>query len=113
MCGGVQGLGPVAGRERLLEDKVADHVGGGANDAFGPTIMGSGVGARETQLDAMSEEEGVRGVVVELTTIITLEGMDQATKLDRDLNEEVSEGGERGELQPKRESPKNEKNHPE
>jgi hypothetical protein len=43
--GSVQGLGPVAGRERRLEEKAADHVGGGANHAFGPIILGGGVGA--------------------------------------------------------------------
>jgi hypothetical protein len=30
MCGGVQGLCPVAGRERHLKKEIADHVGGGA-----------------------------------------------------------------------------------
>jgi hypothetical protein len=40
MCGGVQGLCLVAGKEKRLEEKVADHVGGGANDAFSPTILG-------------------------------------------------------------------------
>jgi hypothetical protein len=57
MCGGVQGLCPVAGRERRLEEKAADHVGGGANDVFDPPVLGRGVGAREKQLDAMSEED--------------------------------------------------------
>jgi hypothetical protein len=65
MCDGVQGLCPVAGRERRLEEKAADHVGGGANDAFGPTVLGRGLGAQQTQLDAMGDEEGSRGVVVE------------------------------------------------
>ena len=45
MCGGVQGLCPVVGRERRLKKESADHVGGGANDAFGPTVLGRGVGA--------------------------------------------------------------------
>jgi hypothetical protein len=42
---GVQGLFLVAGRERHLEQKVADHVSGGANHAFGPVVLGRGVGA--------------------------------------------------------------------
>jgi hypothetical protein len=112
MCGGVQGLGLVAGMERLLEEKVADHVGGGVNDAFGPAIMGSGVGARETELDAMSEEEGVRGVVVELVAIITLEGMDQRRNwIETQMKKwvrvaNVSNFNRSGKVQ------KNEKNHP-
>ena len=40
MCGGVQGLCPVAGRERHLKEKATNHVGGGANDVFGPAILG-------------------------------------------------------------------------
>jgi hypothetical protein len=48
---------------------------------FGPTVLGRGVGARETQLDDVGEEEGARAVVVELVAIITLEGTYRATKL--------------------------------
>jgi hypothetical protein len=72
VCSGVQGLCPVAGRESCLEEKAANHIGGGANRAFGPTVLGRGVGARETQLDAMSEKERTGDVVVELAAIVTL-----------------------------------------
>jgi hypothetical protein len=54
----------------------------------------------------MGEEEGSRGVVVELVAIVTLEGTDRATELGGDPVKEVGEGGERVGLQPKRESPK-------
>jgi hypothetical protein len=87
MGGGVQGLCPVVGRERCLEEKAADHVGGGANDVFGPDVLERGVGAREMQLAAMSEEKGARGVVVELAAIITLQGMDRAAELGGYLGE--------------------------
>ena len=50
-------------------------------------------------------EEGVRGVVIELTTIITLEGTDRAIELGRDPSEEVGEGGECVGLKPKWKSP--------
>jgi hypothetical protein len=56
-------------------------------------------------------EEGARGGVFELATIVTLEGTNQATELGGDLGKEVGEGGERVRLQPKQESLKNEKNH--
>jgi hypothetical protein len=46
--GGVQSLCLVASRERRLEEKTAYHVGGGANLALDPTVLGRGVGARET-----------------------------------------------------------------
>jgi hypothetical protein len=45
--GDVQGLCPVAGRERRMKEKVADHISGGSNDALGPTVLSRGVGARE------------------------------------------------------------------
>jgi hypothetical protein len=45
--GGMQGLCPVAGRERRLKEKAADHISGGSNDALDPTILSRGVGTRE------------------------------------------------------------------
>jgi hypothetical protein len=104
--GGVQGLCPVAGRERRLEEKAADHVGGGANHALCPAVLGGGVGARETQLNATGEEELPRGMVVKLAAVVTLQGTDWAVKLGGDPGEEVCEGGERVGLQSKRKSPK-------
>jgi hypothetical protein len=106
VCGHVQGLCPVASRERRLEEKAADHIGGGANHAFGTAVLGRGVRARETQLDAMSEKERARGVIVELAVVVTLQGTDRAVKLGGDPSEEVCEGGERVGLQSKRKSPK-------
>jgi hypothetical protein len=47
MCSSVQGLCPVVGRERRLEEEATDHVGGGANDAFDQTVLGRGVKVRE------------------------------------------------------------------
>jgi hypothetical protein len=72
---------------------------------FGPTVLGRGVGARETQVDAVGEE-GARGIVVELMAIITLEGTDRATELGGDPGEEMGEGGECVGLQSKWKSPK-------
>jgi hypothetical protein len=40
MCDSVQGLCPVASRERCLKDKAADHIGSGANDEFGLAVLG-------------------------------------------------------------------------
>jgi hypothetical protein len=57
VCGGVQGFCPVAGRERRLEEKAADHICGGANHAFDTTILGRGVRARETQWVRKKERE--------------------------------------------------------
>jgi hypothetical protein len=34
----VQGLYPVAGRERHLEEEASNYIGGGVNHALGPTV---------------------------------------------------------------------------
>jgi hypothetical protein len=78
----VQGLCPVVGRERRLEEKAAEHIGGGADDAFGSVVLSRCVGARETQLDAMSEEERTGGVVVELAAIVTLQSTDRGDETE-------------------------------
>jgi hypothetical protein len=72
MHGGMKGLCPVGGRERRLKEKATDHVRGGVNHALGPAVLSRGVGTRETQLDAVSEEERAGGVVVELAAIVAL-----------------------------------------
>jgi hypothetical protein len=89
VCGGVQGLCLVAGRERRLEEKATYHIGGGANHAFNMAVLGRSVRARETQLDAMSEKERAGGVVVKLVAVVTLQGTERAVKLGGHPCEEV------------------------
>jgi hypothetical protein len=89
MGGDVQGLCPVAGRERHLEEKAVDHIGGDANHALDPTVLRRDVGARETQLNVSGEEERSGGVVVELAAIVSLQCTDRATELGGDPDEEV------------------------
>jgi hypothetical protein len=55
-----------------LEEEAADHVGDSANHVLCPTVLGRGVWAREAQLDATNEEERPRGMIVELSAIVTL-----------------------------------------
>jgi hypothetical protein len=75
----LQGLCLVDGRKRRLEEKAMDHIGGGANHALGPAVLGKGVGAQETQLNATGEKERSRDVVVKLAAIVALEGTDRAS----------------------------------
>jgi hypothetical protein len=95
MGSNVQGLCLIASRERRMKEEAADHVCGGANNPYCLVVLRS-VGAR---LNAMGEE-GARGGVVELVTVITLEGTNQITKLGGDPGEEVREGGRSVGLQP-------------
>jgi hypothetical protein len=98
MGSGVQGLCPVACRERRLKEEAADRVGGGVNDVFGPVVLGRSVRAREAQLNAVGEEEGTRGGVVELSAIVILQGTNRATELCGDPCEEVGKGGKGNKL---------------
>jgi hypothetical protein len=70
--GCVKSLCPVASGERRLKEEAADHVGDSANHTLSPTVLGRGVGARETQLNATGEEEQPRGMVVKFAAIVTL-----------------------------------------
>ena len=56
--GSVQGLCPVAGRERRLEEETAEHISGGADHAFGSAVLGRSVGAREAKTNAIRGEKG-------------------------------------------------------
>jgi hypothetical protein len=88
MSSGVQGLCPVDGKERRLDEEATNHVGGDANDAFDLAVLGRSVRAREAQLNVVGEE-GARGGVVELSAIVTLKGTNRTTELGGDLGEEV------------------------
>jgi hypothetical protein len=57
MGSSIQGLCPVAGRERRLKEEATDHVGGGANDEFSLAVLGRGVGAREAQLNVVGKKD--------------------------------------------------------
>jgi hypothetical protein len=80
------------------------YVGGGANDAFGPAILGRSVGAR----DANGRRGCGRseGRCCQTLGHCHTGGHGPATELGGDLGEEVGEGGKGARLQPKRESPK-------
>ena len=54
----------------------------------------------------MSEKEGVSGRVVELTTVVTLNASDGATKLCLHIREKVSQGSECFGFKAKRKRPK-------
>jgi hypothetical protein len=68
----VQDLCPIADRKRRLKKETTDHVGGGTDNPFCPTVLRGSVGARESQLNAVGQK-GARGVLVELAAVMTLE----------------------------------------
>jgi hypothetical protein len=92
--GGVKALNPVAGWERRMEQQGVHDIIGGVNHALDLVILRGGVGARYPKLDVVGEEEGVRGGVVELSSVVALDTTDGATKLHKNIGEEVRESGE-------------------
>jgi len=104
--GGVQTLCPEASRKRRLEQKGAHGVVRGANHALGLAVLGGGIRARHAQLDTVREEEGTGGAVIELTAIVTLDGLDGEAELSRHPGEKVEKSGESIRLRTQRESPR-------
>jgi hypothetical protein len=78
---------PVASRNRSLKKQVTQHIIDGANDVFGFTVPRRSVGTRHPQKDPFGGEECARGGVIELTTIVALDGFDGAAKLCGDISE--------------------------
>jgi hypothetical protein len=92
MGSNIQGLYPLAHRKRCIKEEAIDHVIGGTDNPYGLAVLRGSVGAQESQLNAVGEKEGARGRVVELTTVVTLEGTNRVTELGGDPGEEVCEG---------------------
>ena len=90
--GGVEALGPEARRERRLKEG-AHGLGGGANHALSLAVLRGGVRARHAQLDTVREKESTGGRVVELSTIVALDGLDGEAELCGHPSEEVEDRG--------------------
>jgi hypothetical protein len=65
----------------------------GANHALSLAVLGGGVQARHSQLDTVREEESTGGGVIELTIIVTLDGLDGKAELSRHPGEKVEKSG--------------------
>jgi hypothetical protein len=70
--GGVKGLDPKGRGEGGLEQEGANNVVGGANEAFGFTILRASVWARKAKADAMLSEVVTESVCKEFATIVAL-----------------------------------------
>jgi hypothetical protein len=103
--GGVQALSPEASGKRGLKQKGTHGVVGGANHPLSLAILGRGVWTRHAELNTVREKEGTGGGVIELTTIVTLDGLDGEAELCRHPSEEVENGRESVRLCTKRKSP--------
>lgn len=75
-----------------LEENSADGVVGRADRALSLAVLGGGIRARHPQLHPVGEKEVTGGGVIELPTIVTLNGLNGEAKLSGHPSEEVAEG---------------------
>jgi hypothetical protein len=104
--GGVKALCPEAWGQGGLDQKGAHDVIRGPNHALRLAVLWRSVRTGHTQLNTSGEKEGARGVVIELTTVVTLDGLHGEAELSGHPGKEVKEGGEGVGLGTQRESPR-------
>jgi hypothetical protein len=80
-----------------LKEKGTCDVVKGADDTFGFTVLLRGVGAGETEVDAVASEVGHDGGVKELSTVVSLHGDEREVELGACISNEIknSVGGVR------------------
>ena len=88
-------LCPEASRKRGLEQKGAHDIVSGANHPLSLAVLRRGIRTRHTQLNIPREKAGTRGVVIELTAIVALDGLNGEAELGGHSGKEVEEGGKR------------------
>ena len=88
--GGVEALSPEARGQRGLDQKGAHDVVRRANHPLSLAVLRRGIRTRHTQLNTSREEEGTRGVVIKLTAIVALDGLDVCAELGCYIGKEVS-----------------------
>jgi hypothetical protein len=89
ICDIVEPFYPVASRNRRLKKQGTHHIIDGANDALGFTVLRRGVWTKHPQKYPFGGKECVRGCIIELTTIITLDDFDGAAKLCEDISKKI------------------------
>ena len=89
----VETLSPEAGRQRCLDQKGAHDVVRRANHPLSLAVLRRGIRTRHAQLNTPREEERAGGGVVELTPVITLDGLNGEPELSGHPGEEMEECG--------------------
>jgi hypothetical protein len=90
ICCGVEPFYPVASQNRSLKEQGTQHIIDSANDAYDFTVLWRSVGTRHPQKYPFGGEECVRGGVIKLTAIVTLDCFDGAAKLCGDISEKCN-----------------------
>ena len=82
-----------AGGQRGLDQKGTHDVVRRTNHPLSLAVLGRGIRTRHTQLNTLREEERTGGEVVELTPVVTLDGLNGEAELSGHPGKEVQEGG--------------------
>ena len=93
MCCGVKGLNPIGWRHAGLKQQGASSVIDGMNHALGFTVLRRGVWGGHAQVNTVGEEKGARAGVVELTSVVALDGFDHHAELCANIGDEVCQCG--------------------
>ena len=101
----MEALRPEARGQRGLGQKGAHDVVRRANHPLSLAVLRRGIRTRHTQLNTPREEEGTGGGVIELPSVVTLDGLNCEAELSGHPGKEV-EGGEGLRLGAQRESPR-------
>jgi hypothetical protein len=96
----VKSFSPKSGRKMSLEKQGTNTVVKSAEDSFGTTILLRGVGTREMQANAVSGEESTGGIVVELSSIVSLKTQNWALKLGGNISMKCRQSGNTSDLRP-------------
>jgi hypothetical protein len=91
--GGMKALSPEARGQGGLDQKGAHDVVRRAKHALGLAVLRGSIRTRHAQLNTLREKERARSVVIKLTPVVTLNGLDSETKLCGHPGKEVEEGG--------------------
>ena len=90
----MEALSPEARGERSLDQKGAHDVVRRANHPLNLAVLRRGIRTRHTQLNTPREEEGTGGGVIELTSVVTLDGLNGEAELSGHPGLNGEEGGE-------------------
>ncbi|WVZ63070.1 hypothetical protein U9M48_012736 [Paspalum notatum var. saurae] len=86
--------------------KGAHDIVSGANHALSLAVRSGGIGTGHAQLDTAREEERAGGIVIKLTPVVTLDGLNGEAELSGHPDEEVGDHRERLRLGAQRKGPR-------
>jgi hypothetical protein len=82
-CG--QSFNPVRTGHGSMKKKAADAVIERSDDTLSLPILGGGIGAGETEHDAMAFEVSTHGMVIKFLPIVSLQGKERKLELSKNM----------------------------